>query len=210
MDIHADKKRIMRQPKSFKSKIFASLGIPLLIVLFVSEADAQGEPRQNKKFDKIIKAVAEKYNLEASLIHSIIRAESDYDPYCVSSKGALGLMQLMPETARIYGVGNPFEPRDNIEGGVRYLKELMSLYNRRTKFVLAAYNAGQTAVKKYAGIPPYPETRNYIEKVMASYPKSFIRTKTKVYKYQDSSGRVVFTNCQYLYSSNKTSDKSDK
>lgn len=200
----------MKQPKPFKSKIFASLGILLLIVLFPLEADAQVEPGQNNKFDKIIKAVAEKYNLEASLIHSIIRTESNYDPHCISSKGALGLMQLMPETARIYGVGNPFEPRDNIEGGVRYLKDLINLYNGRTRFVLAAYNAGQTAVKKYGGIPPYPETRNYIEKVMTSYPKSFIKTRTKVYKYQDSSGRVVFTNCHYLYSSNKTTDKSDK
>lgn len=200
----------MRQPKPYKSKIFASLGILLLIVLFPLEADAQAEPRQNKNFDKIIKAVAEKYNLEASLIHSIIRTESDYNPHCISSKGALGLMQLMPETAKIYGVGNPFEPRDNIEGGVRYLKDLINLYDRRTRFVLAAYNAGQTAVKKYGGIPPYPETRNYIEKVMASYPKSFIKTRTKVYKYQDSSGRVVFTNCHYLYSSNKTTDNSDK
>jgi soluble lytic murein transglycosylase-like protein len=204
------KKRIIKHPKPFKSKIFASFGILLLIALLALEVDAQVEPRQNKKFDKIIKTIAEKYNLEASLIHSIIRTESDYDPHCVSSKGALGLMQLMPETAKIYGVGNPFNPRDNIEGGVRYLKELMSLYKRRTRYVLAAYNAGQTAVKKYGGIPPYPETRNYIEKVMASYPKSFIKTRTKVYKYQDSSGRVVFTNCHYLYSSNKTTDKSDK
>ena len=200
----------MKLPKSFKSKIFASVGILLLIVLFPLETDAQVEPRQNKTFDKIVKAVAEKYNLEASLIHSIIRAESNYNPHCVSSKGALGLMQLMPETARIYGVGNPLEPRDNIEGGVRYLKDLINLYNGRTRFVLAAYNAGQTAVKKYRGIPPYPETKNYIEKVMTSYPKSFIKTRTKVYKYQDSSGRVVFTNCHYLYSSNKTTDKPDK
>jgi len=200
----------MKQPKSFKLKIFAFFTILLLIFLFPLKADSQVESQQNKKFDKIIKDVAEKYSLEASLIHSIIRTESDYDPYCVSSKGALGLMQLMPETARIYGVGNPFNPRDNIEGGVRYLKELMNLYGRRTRFVLAAYNAGQTAVKRYGGIPPYPETRNYIEKVMASYPKSIIKTRTKVYKYQDSSGRVVFTNCHYLYSSKKTSDKSDK
>lgn len=210
MNIHADKKTIMKHPALFKSRIFASLGILLFIVLFALEANAQAELRQDKKYDKIIKTVAEKYKLEASLIHSIIQAESDYDPYCVSSKGALGLMQLMPETARIYGVGNPFNPRDNIEGGVRYLRDLINLYDRRTRFVLAAYNAGQTAVKKYGGIPPYPETRDYIEKVMASYPKSIIKTKTKVYKYQDPSGRVVFTNCHYLYSSNKTTDESDK
>ncbi len=210
MNIQAYKKRMMKQPKPIKSKIIASLGILLLIVLFPLEARAQAEPRQNKTFDKIIKVVAEKYNLEASLIHSIIRAESDYDPYCVSSKGALGLMQLMPKTAKIYGVGNPLEPRDNIEGGVRYLKDLINLYNGRTRFVLAAYNAGQTAVKKYGGIPPYPETKNYIGKVMTSYPKSFIKTRTKVYKYQDSSGRIIFTNSHYLYSSNKTMDKSDR
>ncbi len=200
----------MKRPTPFKSKILTSLGILFLIVLLPLGADTQVEPLQNKKFDKIIKAVAEKYNLEASLIHSIIRAESDYDPNCVSSKGALGLMQLMPETARIYGVGNPFEPRDNIEGGVRYLKDLINLFNRRTRFVLAAYNAGQTAVKKYGGIPPYPETRNYIEKVMGTYPKQIIRTKTKVYTYQDAKGRTVFTNCHYLYSSNKEKNSSDK
>ena len=200
----------MKQAKPFQSMMIASLVLLFLIVLHPLETDAQVEPPQNKKYDKIIKAVAEKYDLEASLIHSIIRTESDYDPHCVSSKGALGLMQLMPETAKIYGVGNPFIPRDNIEGGVKYLKDLINLYGRRTRFVLAAYNAGQTAVKKYGGIPPYPETRNYIEKVMTSYPKSFITTKTKVYKYQDSSGRVVFTNCHYLYYSNKEKNKSDK
>jgi soluble lytic murein transglycosylase-like protein len=200
----------MKQPTRFKSTVLASLGMLLLTLLFAPEAEAQAEPRSNKKFDGIIKTVAEKYSLESSLIHSIISAESDYDPFCISSKGALGLMQLMPETARIYGVGNPFDPQDNIEGGVRYLKDLINLFNKRTRYVLAAYNAGQTAVKKYGGIPPYPETRNYIEKVMSSYPKSFIKTRTKVYIYKDSSGRVVFTNCSYLYSSDKTTDESDK
>jgi soluble lytic murein transglycosylase-like protein len=191
--------------------MFASLVLLFLIILLPLQTAAQGEPPQNKKFDDIIKEVAKKYDLEASLIHSIIRTESDYDPHCVSTKGALGLMQLMPETARAYGVGNPFKPRDNIEGGVRYLKDLINLYDRRTRFVLAAYNAGQTAVKKYGGIPPYPETRRYIEKVMTSYPESLIKeTKTKVYVYQDSSGRVVFTNSHYLYSSNKEKNKSNK
>jgi len=201
---------MMKDSKPFKLKIFASFSFLLFIVLFPLKTDAQVEPQQNKKYDKIIKTIATKYYLEASLIHSIIRTESNYDPHCVSSKGALGLMQLMPDTARIYGVRNPFNPRDNIEGGVRYLRDLIELYNRKTKYVLAAYNAGQTAVKKYGGIPPYPETRNYIEKVMVSYPKLFIKTRTKVYKYQDSSGRVVFTNCHYLYSLNKAREKSNK
>lgn len=201
----------MKHSKPFKSIKFAYFGLLLLIILLPLETNAQVEPQQNKKYDEIIKAVAKEYDLEPSLIHSIIRTESDYDPHCVSTKGALGLMQLMPETARAYGVGNPFKPRDNIEGGVKYLKDLINLYDRRTRFVLAAYNAGQTAVKKYGGIPPYPETRRYIEKVMTSYPESLIKeTKTKVYIYQDSSGRVVFTNSHYLYSSNKEKNKSDK
>jgi hypothetical protein len=175
----------MKHSKSFKSMMFASLVLLFLIILLPLQTAAQGEPPQNKKFDDIIKEVAKKYDLEASLIHSIIRTESDYDPHCVSTKGALGLMQLMPETARAYGVGNPFKPRDNIEGGVRYLKDLINLYDR--------------------------ETRRYIEKVMTSYPESLIKeTKTKVYVYQDSSGRVVFTNSHYLYSSNKEKNKSNK
>jgi len=194
---------MMRYSKAFKLKISVFCAFLLLIALLHLKMDAQVEPQQYKKYDKIIKRIADKYYLEASLIHSIIRTESNYNNLTVSSKGALGLMQLMPETARIYGVKNPFDPQDNIEGGVRYLKDLIELYNRKTKYVLAAYNAGQTAVKKYRGIPPYQETRNYIEKVMASYPKSFIKTRTKIYKYYDASGRAVFTNCHYLYSVNK-------
>ena len=201
---------MIRYSKAFKLKIFVSCVFLLLIALLHLKMDAQVEPQQYKKYDKIIKRIADKYYLEASLIHSIIRAESNYNNLTVSSKGALGLMQLMPETARIYGVKNPFDPQDNIEGGVRYLKDLIELYNRKTKYVLAAYNAGQTAVKKYRGIPPYPETRNYIEKVMASYPKSFIKTRTKIYKYYDASGRAVFTNCHYLYSVNKAREKANK
>ena len=203
----------MKHSKSFHSIILGWASLLILVILLPLGTIAQTEPPPNKKYEKIIKEFAKKYSLEASLIHSIIRTESDYDPYCVSSKGALGLMQLMPETAKAYGVGNPFKPRDNIEGGVRYLKDLINLYDRRTRFVLAAYNAGQTAVKKYGGIPPYPETKRYIEKVMSTYPNSLIKeTKTKVYKYQDSEGRVVFTNSRYLYSSSKKAEKnkSDK
>ena len=171
---------------------------------------AQEKPQLNKKYDKIIKTIATKHGLESSLIHSIIRAESNYNTYSISSKGAVGLMQLMPETAKIYSVRNPFDPRENIEGGVRYLKDLIKLYDRKTDFVLAAYNAGQQAVKKYGGIPPYPETRNYIEKVKASYQKSTIRTRTKIYKYYDTSGKVVLTNSHYLYSLNKAREEANK
>ncbi len=108
--------------------------------------------------------VAQKHGVEPDLIHAIIRAESNYDSFAVSEKGAMGLMQLMPATANAYGVNNFCDPEENIEGGTKYLKDLIKLYGGKTNFVLAAYNAGQEAVKKYKGIPPYPETRNYISR----------------------------------------------
>src|SRR5512134_1834140 len=115
-----------------------------------------------KLYGPIVKQVAGKHRIDAELVHVVIRAESNYDPFAISSAGAMGLMQLMPATARQYGVMNVFDPAQNIEGGVRYLKDLVKLYNGRTNLVLAAYNAGQEAVRRYKGIPPYPETRSYI------------------------------------------------
>jgi soluble lytic murein transglycosylase-like protein len=109
----------------------------------------------------------------------------------------------MPETARIYKVKNVFDPQDNIEGGVRYLNDLIKLFNSDTDLVLAAYNAGQEAVKKYGGIPPYPETKSYIKNVMRTYSRPTIKTKTIIYKFYDESGRLVLTNIPYVYSSQK-------
>lgn len=150
-------------------------------------------------YDPLIEQVALKYRVDPPLVHSIIRAESNYDPWAVSPKGALGLMQLMPETAIQYGVRNVFDPRQNIEGGVRYLVDLIKLFDGDTKRVLAAYNAGQEAIRRYGGIPPYPETREYIKKVMTQYPKEKIISRTKIYKYRDEQGRVVFTNIRALW-----------
>jgi soluble lytic murein transglycosylase-like protein len=153
------------------------------------------------KYDGIIKTMARRYNVPPDLIHSIIKAESNYNVRAVSKKGAVGLMQLMPGTGKQYGVKDLFDPADNIEGGVKYLKDLVKLYERNTKLVLAAYNAGQEAVKKYKGIPPYPETINYIKTVQASYNKPLIRNYTKIYKYVDEKGRTVLTNDYSLYKS---------
>ena len=151
------------------------------------------------KYDDIIKIMARRYNVPPDLIHSIIKAESNYNVRAVSNKGAVGLMQLMPETGKQYGVKDLYDPADNIEGGVKYLKDLVKLYERNTKLVLAAYNAGQVAVKKYNGIPPYPETINYIKSIQASYNKPLIRNYTKIYKYIDENGRTVLTNDYNLY-----------
>lgn len=151
-----------------------------------------------KKFDPVVKEVAARHRLDPELIHAVIKAESNYDPFAVSVKGALGLMQLMPDTARHYGVLNVFDAAQNIEGGVKYIKDLIKLYNGKTHLVLAAYNAGQEAVRQYGGIPPYRETRDYIARIRSTYKSGFIRVGTKIYKYYDDNGRLVLTNDENL------------
>ena len=152
-----------------------------------------------KPYDDIVVDVAQTLRVPVDLVHSIIKAESNYDTWAISAKGAMGLMQLMPITAKQYGVMNVFDPRQNIQGGVKYLVDLIKLYDGDTRRVLAAYNAGQEAIKRYGGIPPYQETRTYIKKVMATYPKSKISTRTKIYAYYDEKGRYVLTDNKALY-----------
>ena len=175
--------------------------IAVVVVITCLAANAFAGTQLKDKYNSLVRSIAQKYRVEDKLIHSIIRAESNYNQWAVSSKGALGLMQLMPGTAVQYGVKNVFDPRDNIEGGVKYLKDLIRLFHGKTDLVLAAYNAGQHAVKKYSGIPPYPETRNYIKKIMLDfgYDKEYIKRKTIIYKYYDAKGKLVLTNNRDLY-----------
>ncbi len=114
---------------------------------------------------ELAEQVAREFGVEDSLVHSVILAESNYNPRAVSPKGALGVMQLIPSTARRFGVGNAFDARQNIEGGVRYLKFLLDYYHGNYPKAIAAYNAGEGAVDKYNGIPPYAETRQYVYRV---------------------------------------------
>jgi len=176
-----------------------------LLLLLVYEA--KSSPDLKAEYDGIVQTMARKYRIPATLIHSIIRAESAYDSQAVSHKGALGLMQLMPSTAQAYGVRDAFDPAQNIEGGVKYLRDLIKLYDKNTKLVLAASNAGQEAVKKYGGIPPYRETVNYIKRVQSSYKKNIITSGTEIYKYTDENGRTVLTNNYYLYKRYKDLEK---
>jgi soluble lytic murein transglycosylase len=117
-------------------------------------------------FDPIIADAAQRHRVDAALVKAVIRAESDFIPYARSPKGALGLMQLMPATARMHNVWSVFEPKSNIEGGVRHLRLLLDQYNGNVRLALAAYNAGGGAVQRHGGIPPYPETVNYLERVL--------------------------------------------
>lgn len=189
--------------KAFYTLHMLLLGFFLLFSLSEGKAEDKSTSLPESRYHGIVNTVAKKYYLPPELIHSIIRAESNYDPFAISPKGAMGLMQLMPETARIYKVKNVFDPQDNIEGGVKYLNDLIKLFNSDTDLVLAAYNAGQEAVKKYGGIPPYPETKSYIKNVMRAYPRTTIKTKTIIYKFYDESGRLVLTNIPYVYLSQK-------
>lgn len=126
-----------------------------------------------KKYSELVAEAAYRHQVDAKLLHAVIQAESAYDASAISSAGAVGLMQLMPDTARRYGVTDRRDPNQNIEGGTRYLKYLLQLFNSNLNLAVAAYNAGENAVIKYKhSIPPYPETRNYVKQVLALYNKS--------------------------------------
>jgi len=131
-----------------------------------------GFSRNPEEFDPIINTLSSEYGVDKSLVKAVIHAESGYNPNALSPKGASGLMQLMPGTARDLKVGNAFDPRDNIRGGVRYLRFLLDTFRGDVSLALAAYNAGLAKVSKYGGIPPYEETRNYVSRVL-SYQKSY-------------------------------------
>ncbi len=120
-------------------------------------------------YDSLISECCEKYQVDSALIKAMIRAESGFNPLAISRKGAKGLMQLMPETALRMNVSNVFSPKENIEGGVRYFKYLLSLFNNDLRLSLAAYNAGENLVSELRTIPPYRETVDYIRKVLNFY-----------------------------------------
>ncbi|MFQ5665888.1 MAG: lytic transglycosylase domain-containing protein [Candidatus Binatia bacterium] len=121
---------------------------------------------RRRAYDKIIREAARRHGLDVALVKAVIRAESDFVPRAVSPKGALGLMQLMPATARRRNVWRVFEPRQNVEGGVSHLRYLLDRYGGNLRLALAAYNAGEQAVDKYGGVPPYPETWQYLTRVL--------------------------------------------
>ena len=120
-------------------------------------------------YDSLIDECSRKYAVDSALIKAMIRAESGFDPFAISKKGARGLMQLMPETARRLNVSNIFNPRENIEGGVRHFKYLLILFNDDVRLSLAAYNAGENLVLQTGSIPPYRETKDYVWKVLNFY-----------------------------------------
>lgn len=118
------------------------------------------------RYDYLISKAARKHGMDPALIKAVIEAESDFDPEAHSRAGAVGLMQLMPETARGLGVTDPYNPSDNIEGGVKHLKRLLLRFKRNVPLALAAYNAGEANVERYGKVPPFRETEGFVEKVL--------------------------------------------
>ena len=144
-----------------------------------SEKRFNGNFAVNGKFDRDIQRVSRRYNVDPNLIKAIIHTESSFNHRAISKSGAQGLMQLMPGTARELRVADPFNPRQNIDGGTRYFRQLLDSFNGNLILTLAAYNAGPGLVKRTGGVPRIPETRRYINKVLKRY---------KVYKIKGNNG----------------------
>ena len=147
------------------------------------------------RFSEEIREIASRHGVAADLVEAVIRVESAFNPRAVSSKGAQGLMQLMPRTASSLGVRDVFDPRENIDGGVRHLRYLLDKYPGNVPLALAAYNAGEKAVDYHRGIPPYAETQQYVQKILgpggAGNGKA---VRSVVYRYTESDGTVTITN----------------
>jgi soluble lytic murein transglycosylase-like protein len=167
-----------------------------------SESAAETLGANDGRLDRIVRDAAARHQVDPALVKAVISTESGWNPQAVSRKGAVGLMQLIPGTAQRFGVGNPFDPAQNVEGGTTYLKALLDRYNGDLSKTLAAYNAGEHAVDTNRGVPPYWETQRYVQKVQDAYfrPGSgrdstlWTPPRNPVRKVVDANGRVIFTN----------------
>jgi soluble lytic murein transglycosylase-like protein len=163
---------------------------------------SRGYRVSSKELDAAIDESAQKHNVDANLVRALIQQESNFNPSAVSNKGAMGLMQLMPGTARQLGVSDPFDPQQNVDAGVRHLKQLLDNYNGDVRLGLAAYNAGEGAVARNNGVPPYRETQDYVKRIteragLSNQPGTTVvgpwRAPVKMYRDKDGGIRITNT-----------------
>lgn len=157
-------------------------------------ASAPSSASNTHSYAQLIHAISSHHGVDPRLVTAVCRAESSFNPGAVSKKGAVGLMQLMPDTARQYGVTDRTDPTQNLTAGIRHLKYLQDKY-QSLPLTLAAYNAGEEPVKKYRGIPPYPETRQYIARIMSflGLPYNGSPARSKIFLYRQPNGRILLT-----------------
>ena len=163
-------------------------------------------PASRHAYLPYVREAAARYGVPEQVVTAVIRAESGFNPYAVSSKGARGLMQLMPQTASLLGVRDSFDPAANIDGGVRHLRALIDRFENNLPLALAAYNAGEQAVTTHRGIPPYPETQGYVAKIMAMLNglsgagdlatgrPAALTPARPTYRFTDTDGTIVYSN----------------
>jgi len=163
-----------------------------------------GDKRASQEIDNLIDHISGQHGVDPELVKAVARVESNYNPRAVSYKGALGLMQLLPGTAKRFGVFNVWDPQQNIEGGVKFLKFLSGMFPNNLPYVLAAYNAGENAVVRHRGIPPYRETQAYVRRITGLYKKGSVLTAGSepdggIVCYRDEVGRVVYSNLETAF-----------
>jgi soluble lytic murein transglycosylase-like protein len=200
---------VMRAARSAAAEVLAetqppaaenNAATPMNSTAATADASAGNTYISSTRVNTAIELAAARHNVDPDLVRAVIKVESDFNPQAVSRKGAMGLMQLMPGTARQLHVAHPFDPNENVDAGVRQLKQLLESYNGDLRLSLAAYNAGERAVQSHNGVPPYAETRNYVRQITSLYHNGWTLlggpTHMPIHVSHDAEGHLLFSNTE--------------